>query len=56
MSKRQRYFTKDLDKAPHEKMFNIIAIKEMQVKTIIRYHSTPVRVTNMSNRYHTKSW
>lgn len=29
-------------------MFNIITIKEMQVKTIIRYHCTPVTVTKMS--------
>jgi hypothetical protein len=32
-----------MTKKTHEKMLTILAVKEMQIKTILRFHLTPVR-------------
>jgi hypothetical protein len=32
-----------------EKMFNILNIREMQIKTTLRFHLTPVRMARIKN-------
>ena len=39
----------------HEEMF-IITIREMQIKTTLRYHLTPVRGTKINNKRNTRCW
>ena len=39
----------------HEKMLNIV-IREMQIKTTMRYHLTPVRTANIKNFTNSKRW
>ena len=33
-----------------------LAIREMQIKTTMRYHYTPIRIVNIKNRGNTKCW
>jgi hypothetical protein len=33
----------------HEKLLTILAIKEMKLKTILRSHFTPIRMTTIKN-------
>jgi hypothetical protein len=37
-------------------MFTILAIKEMQIKTTLRLHFTPVRKASIKNRKNNKHW
>ena len=40
----------------YEKMLSITAIKEMQIKTTMRYHFTPVRVAIINKSTKDKCW
>jgi hypothetical protein len=41
----------------HEKKCSpSLAIKEMQIKTTVRFHLTPVRITVIKNTTNTKCW
>jgi hypothetical protein len=37
-------------KKPHEKMLTSLVIKEMQIKTILRFHLTPVKQNTTNNK------
>lgn len=39
-----------------EKMFNILAIKEMQIDATLRYHFTGTRMTRTKESDHSKRW
>jgi hypothetical protein len=36
-------------KKTHEEMLNTLAIKEMQIKTMLRVHLIPVRIPSIKN-------
>jgi hypothetical protein len=36
-------------KKMHEEMLNILAIREMQIKSMLKFHLTPVRMTTIRN-------
>jgi hypothetical protein len=40
----------------HEEMLNIPDIKEMQIKTALRFHLTPVRMATFKNTTTNKYW
>ena len=40
----------------HEKMPNITIIREIQIKTTMRYHLTPVKMANMNNSDDNRCW
>jgi hypothetical protein len=40
----------------HEKMLTSLAIKEMQIKTTLRFHLTPVRIAIISNTTNNRFW
>lgn len=42
-------------KETHKKMLTSLAIREMQIKTTMRYHYSPIRVTKIK-RQTTKCW
>jgi hypothetical protein len=47
-----RAFSKDevqMTKKSMEKMLNILVIKEMQIKTTLKFHLTPVRMAMIKN-------
>ena len=37
-------------------MFNIIKLREMQIKTTLRFHLTPVRMTKVKNSGDSRCW
>jgi hypothetical protein len=43
-------------KKPHEKMLTSLAIKEMQIKTTVRFHLTPVRIAIIKNTTTNRCW
>jgi hypothetical protein len=50
-----RTFSKEGQKT-HEKMLTILAIKEMQIKTILRFLLTPIRKASIKNTNNNKCW
>ena len=40
----------------HEKMFNILIIRKMQIKTRMRYHLTPARMAIIKKSTNNESW
>jgi hypothetical protein len=43
-------------KKTHEKCSPSLALKEMQTKTILRLHLTPVRIATIKNATNNKCW
>ena len=43
-------------KHAHEKMLNIIIVREMQIKTTVRYHLTPVRMAIIKKSTNNECW
>jgi hypothetical protein len=43
-------------KKAHEKMFTISGHKEMQIKTTLRFHFTPIRIAIIKNTTNNKCW
>jgi hypothetical protein len=39
-----------------KKFLTSLTIKEMQIKTTLRFHFTPVRMTNIKNTNNNKHW
>jgi hypothetical protein len=44
------------DYKSHEKFSPSLAIKEMQIKTTLRFHLTPVRIGTIRNTNFNKCW
>jgi hypothetical protein len=40
----------------HEKMFTTLAVKEVKVKTTLRFHISLVRITSIKNTSNNKCW
>lgn len=53
-----RHFYMELKQTANkpEKMFNILAIKEMQIDATLRYHFTGTRMTRTKESDHSKRW
>jgi hypothetical protein len=43
-------------KKAHEKCSSPLAIKEMQMKTTLRFHLTPVRIATIKKTTNNKCW
>ena len=39
-----------------DRMFNFLALREIQIKTAMRYHLTPIRMTIIDNTRNNKFW
>jgi hypothetical protein len=55
MNKWEMYFiSKDEVQMSNEEMLNILATKEIQIKTVLRFHLTPVRMAVIKERSSSK--
>ena len=52
----QTFFQKTDSQQTHEKIFRSLIIREMQIKTTIRYYLLPVRATNIKKERNNKYW
>jgi hypothetical protein len=43
-------------KKTHEEMINVLPMKKMQIKTMLRFHLSPVRIATIKNTTNNKSW
>ena len=58
MKDRNRYFSKEdiYAASNHEKMLIVTVIREMQIKTILKYHLMPIRMVSIKKSGDNRCW